>query len=96
MKVTRQGTDYAVDTRNYLIDFAKLTVDDAGNGKLQLLDSVPKSASLDNGGGAASGSYSWYVDANGKVNSVHYHFPTNGVAPSGGTDNRGYNTNVYP
>jgi len=96
VKVTRHNTDYVVDTRDYLIDFAKLTTDDPSNGKLALLDSVPSSASSDNGGGSSSGSYSWYVDADGKVNSVYYHFPTNGVAPSGGDDNRGFVSGVYP
>ncbi|MFH1140327.1 MAG: type II secretion system protein [Chloroflexota bacterium] len=98
--VTRQSVHYVVDTRNCLIDFTKLTVDDRANGKIMLLEKVPSSASLDNTGGAATGSYSYYVDANGKVNSVYYHFPTNGVVADGGTnngpDNRGLVTGVYP
>ncbi len=96
VKVTRQAVDYAVDTRNYFIDFTKLTVEAPGTGQFALLDKVPASASTDNPGGAATGSYSWYVDAAGKVNSLYYYFPTNGVAPSGGTDNRIFISGVFP
>ncbi len=98
VKVTRQGTNYAVDSRDYFIDFTKLTTD--ATGKMKLLDAVPKAASSDNGGGACTGSYSWYVDADDKVNSVYYHFPTNGVVADGGTNNgtdkRGFVSGVYP
>jgi prepilin-type N-terminal cleavage/methylation domain-containing protein len=94
--VARQGINYAVDTRNYFIDFTKLTVEAPGSGQFKLLDKVPSSASTDNVGGAATGSYSWYVDATGKVRSLYYHFPTNGVAPSGGTDNRTFITGTFP
>ena len=96
--VARQATNYAVDTRNYFIDFTKLTVDNAGSGQLKLLDKAPASASSDNPGGAATGSYSWYVDANCKVNSIYYHFPANatGAGSNNGADNRGYITGVFP
>ena len=71
-KVTHQGADFAVDTRDYFIDFRKLV-------ELGLLQSVPQSASLDNGGGSATGSYSWYVKSTGEVDSLFVHFPTNGT-----------------
>ena len=37
------------------------------------------------------GSYTWYVDAGGKVQSLYYYFPT-----SSDPDNRGYFSGVYP
>ena len=37
------------------------------------------------------GSYTWYVDAAGKVQSLYYYFPT-----SSDPDNRGYFSGVYP
>lgn len=61
-KVTHQGSDFAVDTRDYLIDFRKLVA-------LGLLQSSPESASLDNGGGSATG----------EVESLFFHFPTKGT-----------------
>ncbi|MCH7712403.1 MAG: type II secretion system protein [Chloroflexi bacterium] len=99
--VDLQGTEYAVDTRDYFMDFTKLV--DQG-----LLKKVPNSASVDNTGGAAGGSYSWYVDANGNVNSLNFHFPTNGLnfdlSPTENPDadgnipgdNRGFVDGVYP
>jgi len=71
-KVTHQGDDFAVDSRDYFIDFTLLV--DAG-----LLQNVPESASPDNGGGTVTGSYSWYVKATGAVESAFFHFPTNGT-----------------
>ena len=65
VKVTRQGTDYVVDTRDYIIVMTKLT----GKG---LLDGIPASASSDNGG---TGSYTYYVDATGKVKTLLTTFP---------------------
>ena len=65
--VTRGGTTYYVDTRDYLIDISKLVTD--GH-----LKSAPASASADNGTGL-TGSYSWYVDANGMVQSLYYYLP---------------------
>ena len=37
------------------------------------------------------GSYTWYVDVDGKVQSLYYYFPT-----SSDPDNRGYFSGVYP
>ena len=66
-----------------------------------LLQSAPDSASLDNGGGSATGSYSWYVKSTGEVSSVFFHFPTNGTDINGtasakSEDLRGFNDGVYP
>ena len=55
-----------MDTRDYIIDMTMLT------GKA-LIDGVPSSASSDNGG---TGSYIYYIDANGKVKTLLYTFPT--------------------
>jgi len=93
-KVTHQGADFAVDTRDYFIDFRKLVA--AG-----LLQSVPESASLDNGGGTTTGSYSWFVNSSGAVDSDFFHFPTNGthilgVASDKSEDLRGFFSGVYP
>ena len=100
-KVTLQGTEYAVDTRDYFLDFTKM-VDDG------LLKKVPNSASNDNVGGSENGSYSWYVDENGNINSLNFHFPANGLnfdlTPTQNPDedgnipgdNRGFIEGVYP
>jgi prepilin-type N-terminal cleavage/methylation domain-containing protein len=93
-KVTHQGKDFAVDTRDYFIDFRKLVA--AG-----LLQSAPKSASPDNGGGSDTGSYSWYVKPTGEVSSMFFHYPTNGTDINGkvsakSEDLRGFNDGVYP
>ena len=93
-KLTHQGTDFAVDTRDYFIDFRKLVA--AG-----LLQSTPNSASLDNGGGGATVSDSWYVKASGEVGSLFFYFPTiatniNGTASSNSEDLHGFNDGVYP
>jgi len=66
--VTREGTQYIVDSRDYFIDFTKLV--SAG-----LLEKVPTSGSTDVVGGTASGSYSWYVDPDGRVKSLYFFFP---------------------
>ena len=90
-KLTLEGTDHAADTRDYFIDFDLLVT--AG-----LLKEVPGSASTDNTGGTASGSYSWFVDAKGSVNSLNVYFPTNGTGPgsNNGNDNRGFIEGVFP
>ena len=106
-KVTHQGADFGVDTRDYFIDFRKLVA-------LGLLQSVPQSASLDTGGGSATGSYSWYVKSTGEVDSLFFHFPTNGTDIDGtspedpdpdnesstthltSSDQRGFIEGVYP
>ena len=93
-RVTHQGSDFAIDTRDYFVDFRKLV--DAG-----LLQNAPESASLDNGGGTATGSYSWYVKPTGEVDSLFFHFPTNGTDINGDAsdkseDLRGFIEGVYP
>ena len=94
-RVIRNVDDFAVDTRDYFVDFRKLV--DSG-----LLQKVPESASLDNGGGI-SGSYSWYVKANGAVESLFFFFPESGLdfgeadpAIQQADDLRGYFDGVYP
>ena len=90
-----QGKEYAADTRNYFIDFDLLV-------KAGLLQKVPESASRDNGGGDdTKGSYSWYVNQSGQVESVYYFFPSNGLGFDGETsdgtlDLRGFFDGVYP
>ena len=100
-RVDLQGTEYVVDTRDYFIDFTKLV--EGG-----LLKEVPDSASSDNPGGHDTGSYSWYVDPNGNINSLNFHFPANGLnfdlSPTENADvdgnipgdNRGFIEGVYP
>ena len=102
-KVQFQGVWYAVDSRDYFIDFNLLV--DAG-----FLQEVPESASPDNRGGvAAGGSYSWYVKANGAVESLYYFVPSNGdafvdpdqdpvpnPADDGTLEVRGFFAGVYP
>ena len=78
-KVTRGTTDYEVDSRDWFIRFEYMTSDG------QLKD-VPQSGSADNKSGE-DGSYSWYIDSNGKVKSVYYFFPL--------TSNTGYQE-TYP
>ena len=73
-KVVFRGDEYAVDTRGYFIDFDELV----GTG---LLKAVPESASSDNGGVThTSGSYSWFVNSSGSVDSILALFPYNGLA----------------
>ena len=73
-KVEYRGIEYAVDTRGYFIDFNELV-------RLGLLKAAPDSASTDNGGvTAGGGSYSWFVNANGSVDSILSMFPYNGLA----------------
>jgi hypothetical protein len=105
-KVTRQATSYVVDTRNFFIDIEKMIAGGTGTNAIAVLKDIPKSASSDNNATPSSstltGSYSWYVDANGKVNSLYQKFPTNGTVQFtldtvGNTpDNRGFISGVYP
>ena len=92
-KVTSQGQDHRVDTRGYFINFNKLV--EAG-----ILQKVRESASPDNGGGTVNGSYSWYVRADGSVDSLFYYSPSNGIGLEGSSDGtpdfRGYFDGVYP
>ncbi|MBI4281922.1 MAG: prepilin-type N-terminal cleavage/methylation domain-containing protein [Chloroflexi bacterium] len=67
--VTRQGATYYVDTRDYIIDMDKLTA--AG-----LLGEAPTSAGDDNcPTTTCTGSYTYYVDADGKVKTLKASFP---------------------
>ena len=108
--VEYRGTEYAVDTRGYFIDFNELV-------SSGLLKDVPDSASADNGGVTiGGGSYSWFVNANGSVDSVLAMFPYNGLemidgivgttitdpsidpptVASTASDLRGFQEGVYP
>ncbi|NQW22316.1 MAG: type II secretion system protein [SAR202 cluster bacterium] len=95
-KVEIEGTFYAVDSRGYFIDFAPLI-------KAKLLRSAPLSASVDNGGveEGSDGSYIWYLDSRGQVNSILASFPYNGlhfsgVPIAGAKDRRGFQKGIYP
>ena len=83
VSTTRQSVTYQVDPRYYFIDFEQLKTD----GKVK---DIPDSASEDNrpsgGTGVYNGSYIWYVDDEGKVESLSLEFP----------DNTGYVSGVYP
>jgi len=73
-KVEFRGNEYAVDTRGYFIDFDELVI-------TGLLKAAPESASTDNGGvSTIGGSYSWFVNASGSVDSILALFPYNGLA----------------
>jgi hypothetical protein len=69
-----------VDPRYYLIDFEQLKAD-------AYLDAIPESASVDNkpsgGTGTYTGSYIWYVDNSGKVQSLGGFFPDTTVFVDG-------------
>ena len=78
--VKRETTDYIVDSRDYFIDFQTLV-------DKRLLEKTPASASPDNAGSGATGSYSWYVDSLGTVRSLYYFFPE--------SDQTGFQT-VFP
>ncbi|MBF8264691.1 MAG: hypothetical protein HW384_555 [Dehalococcoidia bacterium] len=56
------GWDGTPSTSGYFIDFTALVT-------AKLITDVPGSASADNTGGV-SGSYSWYVGSDGKVNAI--------------------------
>ena len=77
-QVSVGGTNYVVDSQDWFIDFDELTT--AG------LMEVPDSASADNATSGA-GSYSWFVDGNGRIESLYYFFPV--------SSNTGYQE-VYP
>ena len=66
-EVTRGNQVYVVDSRDWLIDFDELVA-------AQILNEVPAPASKDHGAGL-DGSYTWYIDENGIVNSLSYFFP---------------------
>ena len=78
--VTRGSQTYIVDSRDWFINFAELVTDD-------LISALPTSASSDNDSSNGDGSYSWYVDSDGKVKSLFFFFPE--------SDQTGYQ-NSYP
>ena len=65
---TEDGTAYVVDSRDWFINLERLL-------EKEYLPKIPASVSPDNHANG-SGSYSWYVDANGRVESVLYSNPT--------------------
>ena len=70
--VDREGTDYLADSRDYFVDFDALVAKG-------FLTQVPESASPDNKApgstNAYNGSYSWYVNEFGVVETVLFFFP---------------------
>ena len=83
VQVTKGSKTYYVDSRYYFIDFETLVT-------VGFLQSVPQSASLDNkpkgSSTTYSGSYSWYLDNNGKVQSLYSFLPSI----------QGYESGVFP
>lgn len=83
VSVTRSAVTYYTDPRYFFIDFEVLVT----NG---ILTKVPDSASPDNAPSGSTntytGSYIWYVDDKGKVQSMYTHLP----------DNKGYQDGVFP
>ena len=67
VKVTREGTTYFVDARYYFIDLQALV--DAG-----FLKELPKSSSRDNAL-TGTGSYTYYLDHRGRVQTLLFAFP---------------------
>jgi prepilin-type N-terminal cleavage/methylation domain-containing protein len=81
--VTKGSNTYYVDARYYFVDFEALVTSG-------FLEGVPKSASADNkpegSSTAYDGSYSWYLDNNGKVQSLYTFLPST----------QGYESGVFP
>jgi prepilin-type N-terminal cleavage/methylation domain-containing protein len=75
MEVTREGTVYYVDSRYYFVDIAALV-----NGGY--LREIPKSTSLDNSP-TGTGSYTYYVDNKGRVQTILSSFPRIGAFAEG-------------
>ena len=73
------GTEYVVDSRDWFIDMQYLL-------ELAYLKELPESASPDNHPDG-TGSYSWYVDEDGEIESLLYRYP---IPTSGGYQD------VYP
>ena len=71
--VVREGITYVTDPRYFFIDFEVLV-------EAELLQSVPGSASLDNRPDGATesytGSYIWYLDDKGEVQSLYVELPS--------------------
>ena len=73
--LTRQGSEYVVDSRDYFINFEILVSE-------EYLEVVPPSASPDNVPPGSNrvliGPYSWFVNKKGIVDSLLFSFPTTG------------------
>ena len=74
MSVSRDGITYYTDPRYYFIDFEELV-------RREFLRSIPDSASPDHKPPSSTetytGSYTWYVDGSGNVQSLYHFFPSN-------------------
>lgn len=77
--ISYRGKTYYFSSGNYIIDMAELVPD--------YLKEVPASASPDNHS-SGTGSYTWYLDSDGKVQSLLYEFPI--------SDNAGFISGVWP
>ena len=88
--VTRSGVTYHIDARYVFIDFEELVT--AG-----LLDAIPETVSSDNKPSGStttySGSYSWYLDGDGKVQSLFVYMPD---ATGADSTIGGYQTDIFP
>jgi type II secretory pathway pseudopilin PulG len=80
IKVTKEGVTYYVDSRYYFVDMDALVNDG-------FLKEVPKSSSSDNSA-TGTGSYIYYVDDIGRVQTLLFSFPK--------TTNKGFKAGVYP
>ena len=83
VKATRGGEDYYVDARYYFIDFDLMVTE-------ELMKEIPTSAAPDNvpkdSSSTPNGSYIWYVDNKGSVESLFRDLPSS----------KGYVDGVYP
>jgi len=68
--ITRGDTEYEIDSRDCFINFGFMV------GKE--INELPKSASKDNDKSNGTGSYSWYIDSNGQVESFFFYYPASG------------------
>jgi len=83
VSVTKGSKTYFVDARYYFVDFEALVTSG-------FLEAVPQSASADNkpedSSTSYSGSYAWYLDGDGKVQSLYTFLPST----------KGYEGGVFP
>jgi prepilin-type N-terminal cleavage/methylation domain-containing protein len=83
VSITKGSKTYFVDARYYFVDFEALVTSG-------FLEAVPSSASADNkpegSAKSYSGSYAWYLDADGKVQSLYTFLPST----------NGYESGVFP
>jgi type II secretory pathway pseudopilin PulG len=83
VSITKGSKTYFVDARYYFVDFEALVTSG-------FLEAVPSSASADNmpegSSKSYSGSYAWYLDADGRVQSLYTFLPTT----------QGYESGVFP